>query len=461
MDAIVGVWLTSIVGAGAFSAAGYILGQRGVVLPFLGLGASPPPVRRELEDRPTPEVAPAARDVARAASAESLPPAMPSARPNPTPEVPTTTDGASDDEETRVAFVPEAITRSAAPPSDSQVVIVREQLEATKTDLAAALTKAESAEERARAADAVKAELERQIEALRAELRDEVVVRATASAHADELGDRLARASEEAASLRHKVALLDKQSKQLREALQGRVRALTTSEWHRRRDLEETEEMRVKLRDVYDKLERSSLPPADAALGSDPPAARTPSTPATARQGSPSSPVPAKPASLRPTSDEHLVLQAEVARLAAENRDLRARALGSLPPKKAPSRGSAPDLDLDVYRQLVERVGGAAGLQCAVIADELGSLLAGSGELAESLAAFGAYIRDASSRTERLLPLEGVDEIDIRDRRGALLSTRVITRSPSELSLVLLGGAGASLAAAKKIADETLRLRQA
>ena len=58
-------------------------------------------------------------------------------------------------------------------------------------------------------------------------------------------------------------------------------------------------------------------------------------------------------------------------------------------------------------------------------------------------------------------PVEGVDEIDIRDRRGARVSTRVITRSPSELSLVLLGGAGTSLAAAKKIADETLRLRQA
>ena len=41
MDALFGVWLTSLLGASAFSAAGYILGQRGVILPFLHL---PPPV---------------------------------------------------------------------------------------------------------------------------------------------------------------------------------------------------------------------------------------------------------------------------------------------------------------------------------------------------------------------------------------------------------------------------------
>ena len=90
----------------------------------------------------------------------------------------------------------------------------------------------------------------------------------------------------------------------------------------------------------------------------------------------------------------------------------------------------------------------------------MGSLLVGSGDLAEGMAAFGAYIRDASSRTDRLLPLEGVEEIDIRDRRGMLLSTRVISHPASELCVVLLGATDASVVAAKKIVEEQLRLHQ-
>ena len=47
------------------------------------------------------------------------------------------------------------------------------------------------------------------------------------------------------------VATLDTQVRQLKDEVQGRVRALTTSESARRRDLEDAEEMRVRLRDVY------------------------------------------------------------------------------------------------------------------------------------------------------------------------------------------------------------------
>ena len=94
------------------------------------------------------------------------------------------------------------------------------------------------------------------------------------------------------------------------------------------------------------------------------------------------------------------------------------------------------------------------------IGGESGQVL-GSGDLAEGMAAFGAYIRDASSRTDRLLPLEGVEEVEIRDRNGLLLSTRVVNHpSSGELCLVLLGSADVSVVAAKKIVDEHLRRRQ-
>ncbi|MBN9165457.1 MAG: hypothetical protein J0I07_31145, partial [Myxococcales bacterium] len=232
----------------------------------------------------------------------------------------------------------------------------------------------------------------------------------------------------------------DKQSRQLREALQGRVRALTTSEWHRRRDLEEAEEIRTKLRSAYEKLERSSMPPS--ASGS------MPST------SSPS--IAAPPRSVRPDGDGDAALREENARLTSENRALRARLLGNMAPKKE-ARGSAPDLDVAVFREIVDRAGSVAGLKSVVVADETGSLVVGSGDLAEGMAAFGAYIRDASSRTDRLLPLEGVEEVDIRDRRGMVLSTRVVPHSASELCLVLLCSTDASVVAAKKIVEEQLR----
>ena len=431
MDAIVGVWLTSLVGAAAFSTAGYILGQRGVYLPFLALGQpaqgperTPASTKRDVHTMPTPPVGIERSDLLSPTVRERD--AVPSQPAPPRAE----------------AIEVAAAATTSERPKTASLIPREEPDDALKT----ALEKAAAATERARAAEAVKVELDRRIETLSAELRNEVVARATSTARADELADRLAGASEEAASLRHKVSVLDKQAKQLR----GRVRALTTSEWHRRRDLEETEEMRMKLRDVYDRLERSSLPPSGASIPpskvSVPPGNKitTPGMPAAAPS--------------IPPNDELASLREDVARLAKENRDLRARALGSMPPKGLDASGSSPELDVERFRELLERVESVAGLKGAVIADETGTLLVGSGEHAEGLAAFGAYIRDASSRTERLLPLEGVEEVDIRDRGGMLLSTRVVSHSPS-VCLVLLGAAEASLVAAKKMIKEQLRPR--
>jgi predicted regulator of Ras-like GTPase activity (Roadblock/LC7/MglB family) len=152
------------------------------------------------------------------------------------------------------------------------------------------------------------------------------------------------------------------------------------------------------------------------------------------------------------------VLRDEIARLASENRTLRAQALGSLPPRVPGPRDSTPEIDLAIYDALLQRLGNVAGVKCAVLADDVGSVVLGRGDLAENLAAFGAYIRDASGRTERLLPLEGVDEIEIRDTAGLILSTRALPQ-PSALSIVLLASADAAFVAAKKVIDERVRLR--
>jgi hypothetical protein len=461
MEAVVGVWLTSILGAAAFSAAGYFAGRRGASLSNGAAARATDAVAPGPDgDRPPPK-APSPPTPADATSAQDAPTPVPAPvepKTPPPPEASAEPAARPHEDPNRPTLVPTELTtttKTTVPPPTRQpsladMAAAAAELESLRADVRAALERAENAAQKARAAEVVRVELERQIEALRQDLKQEVAARATAERRAAELDDRLAAASEEAATLRHRVSSLDKLAKQLREALQGRVRALTTSEWHRRRDLEEAEAIRQKLRDVSERLERSSLPPSTASL--------PPSDSASLPPGSASLGAPAVPRSLRPSIDEAAALREEVSRLTAENRSLRARILGSFPPKQPP-RSSGIDVDLDGFRSLVDKLGAIAELRGVALTDDVGALLAGSGEHTEGLAAFGSYIRDASSRTERLLPLEGVKEVDILDRRGTFLSTRVVAHAPTEICLVLLGAAGSSLVTAKKLVDETLRQR--
>jgi signal transduction histidine kinase len=467
MEAIVGVWLTSILGAATFSVAGYVAGRCGASL-SKGAAARATVTSAPVPegDRPTPKVPPPSTP-AGATSAQDAPtpqPAPVESKTPPAPEASAEPSAKPEDETDRPTLVPATLaqpsTTTTTPtivppptrqPSLADMAAAAAELESLRADVRAALERAENAAQKARAADVVRAELERQIEALRQELKQEVAARATAERRAAELDDRLAAASAEAATLRHRVSSLDKVAKQLREALQGRVRSLTTSAWHRRRDLEEAEAIVQKVRDVSERLERSSLPPNSASI--------PPSGSASLPPGSVSFGAPAVPRSLRPSIDDAAALREEVARLTAENRSLRARILGSFPPKQQAPRTSGIDLDLDGFRALVDKVGAIAGLRGVALTDDVGALLAGSGEHTEGLAAFGSYIRDASSRTDRLLPLEGVEEVDILDRRGTFLSTRVVAHTPTEICLVLLGAGGASLETAKKLVDDTLRQR--
>jgi hypothetical protein len=448
MDAIVGVWITSVIGAAAFSAAGYVLGQSQKPAPApapVVLPPAPPAPPTKAASEPKIEAAPESK------KPESKPKVEPAAVETIEPAPPTkraSVPARSLNFKTPVAFPPPAFEPEERPTVvkdlatqaavlQSAVVTIPPPQRAPSmnvpgiADPAAmramiedALAQVERAAEQTKALEVVKHELERHLEIARAELRNEVVLRAAADARAEELSDRLVRASEEASSLRHRVNMLDRQTKLLRESLkQGRP----AGEGRMRRDLEEAEEMRARLRDVVDKLERVSLPPPGDA-----------------------------PRSVRPAADDSAVLRDEIARLASENRTLRAQALGSLPPRQPPAREGAPEVDLAIYEALLQRLSNVAGLRSAVLADEVGSVVLGHGDLAENLAAFGAYIRDASGRTERLLPLEGVDEVEIRDTAGMVLSTRAVSQ-PGSLSIVLLASAEGAFAAAKKLIDDRLR----
>lgn len=479
MEAIVGVWITSVVGAAAFSAAGYVLGhsqKRALPAPVV----LPPPApaatvtapaekaqapekrasQAKLAAAPPIEPAPETKRVSlTSAGTPTIPAAFPPpmkllGKPEPVPEE----IEAEEEKEERPTVVPDATTQEAVlqssvvtipPPQRAPSLGVAMPIldpNTTRAMIQDALAQVEQAAEQTKALEIVKHELERQLETMKAELRNELVARAAAEARAEELSDRLARASEEASSLRHRVNMLDRQAKLLRESLKGGAPPRES----RRRDLEEAEEMRAKLRDVVDKLERASLPPPSVGT----PASARVTTPPDADQR-PFPGAPGVPRSLQPSTDDASVLREEIARLASENRTLRAQTLGSFPPKKQNPRDSVPEIDLNLYQSVIDQLGSVAGVRAAVLADEVGSVILGHGELAENLAAFGAYIRDASTRTERLLPLEGVEEVVIRDRVGVHLSMRVVVPKTA-LSVVLLTSAQASLAAAKKVVDDRL-----
>ena len=514
MDAIVGVWITSVLGAAAFSAAGYVLGHsqkpgpKAVVLPPAAIKAASVPPAPPSSKKPslpkmaavtTPSVAPKSVPPAKAASvapAPSIPPppetkrvdvsrppdggprqhedkslVMPAHPDKPTqPKIPTAfpppalKDG--DIVEDRPTVMPdmataEAILQSSVvtipPPQRAPSMGVPSSFgmvdqNAMRAMIQDALAQVEQAAEQTKALEILKNELERQLEAARNEVRNEIVQRASAEARAEELSDRLARASEEAASLRHRVSMLDRQTKLLRESLKGpRPSAAET----RKRELDEAEEMRAKLRDVVDKLERASMPPpSGSGISGEVAATRVSAPPDSLSRPFPGA--PGLPRSLHPSAEDAIVLREEIARLAQENRTLRAQTLGSFPPKK-PSRDSVPEIDIELYQSVMDQLHGIAGLTCAVLTDDSGAAIIGHGELAENLAAFGAYIRDASTRTERLLPLDGVDMVDIRDKAGMRLSTRVVLQN-TQLSIVLLAKADAAVVAAKKVIADALRL---
>lgn len=223
-------------------------------------------------------------------------------------------------------------------------------------------------------------ELERQVHALRAELQSEVIARNKVETQARELATRLSATSEQMTALR----------------------ARASGEMSAARSRESAEK-------------RSSIIPSAASDARTRLSLRAPG--------------------LFAEIDE---LKADLARLTAENGSLRAAALGA--PAPAP-RAPAARTDLivpEVLKLMVDRIARLDHVRGAAVADSSGLVLAGSGELADALAAFGAYITDAASRSERLLPLRATDEVTVRDSQGMVFSTRVLGRPQAELALVTL-----------------------
>jgi hypothetical protein len=153
-------------------------------------------------------------------------------------------------------------------------------------------------------------------------------------------------------------------------------------------------------------------------------------------------------------------LQAERDHLTAENAELRAREFavrrptGSRPVTLA-GGGLTPG---GVLQTLVEKVSRLGDIRCAVIADDLGLVVASHGELSEEVAAVGALFARAGLQAQKVLPLRNVQRITIEDDQNVVLNLRPLRTDgvkDVELALITLAvGASPDPRLVNKLIDE-------
>ncbi len=157
----------------------------------------------------------------------------------------------------------------------------------------------------------------------------------------------------------------------------------------------------------------------------------------------------ANSAQLRGQLDTMTARVAELTALERENADLRVRAMaGDLAARAAQGkdrRSAAGDNALggQAFQHLVDQVGGLDPVRSAVIADELGLVVACHGAHGEELAAIGALFARAGSEARKVLPLDHLQRVIVEDERNISVTVRPLRSTDagaedSELTLVTL-----------------------
>jgi len=148
-------------------------------------------------------------------------------------------------------------------------------------------------------------------------------------------------------------------------------------------------------------------------------------------------------ARLRPLEEELLRAKRELTTLSEQTRELRAQAYASKPPPKRPPTKTLPPISARgrALQTIVDTETQFGGAKSAVIADELGLLVAASGatnEYNDALAALGAYLADVGTKTRDVLPLNEVRQVVVRDDHDVTLTVRPLATDDPGLALVTL-----------------------
>jgi transposase-like protein len=95
----------------------------------------------------------------------------------------------------------------------------------------------------------------------------------------------------------------------------------------------------------------------------------------------------------------------------------------------------------DVLQALVDGVSGSAEIRCAVVADDLGLVVASHGELPDEVAAVGALFGRAGLQAQKVLPLHKVQRVTVEDDQNCTLTLRPLQTDESvegDLALITL-----------------------
>jgi hypothetical protein len=340
----------------------------------------------------------------------------------------------------------EPLTRAEAGPPP-EVAVLRDEVAAFRTVAAVAHGEADV---HRKAREAVKAQLDA-AEAEVVKLRQEVALQRT---EADRAGKAEARARAESDKARTEADRARADTEKARAALeqaQGRVAALEGDEARAAAKVAALEaQLEERRREVLGL--RQSVDDAEAMLAASP----SPAMEQTLRQDL------AVKAQLLAATEQRLArtaeenarlqqgieelarLQRELERMSAENNQLRAQGFANAGPAPRPTRSVRLDSAShrgDVLQSLVEQVSSLADIRCAVIADELGLVVASHGELGEEVAAVGALFGRAGLQAQQVLPLRNVQRVIVEDDQNVVLTLRPLGSGgadDAELALITL-----------------------
>ncbi|MBX7116355.1 MAG: hypothetical protein K1X64_18665 [Myxococcaceae bacterium] len=89
-------------------------------------------------------------------------------------------------------------------------------------------------------------------------------------------------------------------------------------------------------------------------------------------------------------------------------------------------------------QSLVERIAREGGVLSAVIADDMGLLVASAGAHAEALGALGAFMGPVSQKAQQLLPIHDVVEVVLHDEQQSRITLRRLKTAQTDLVLALM-----------------------
>lgn len=113
-----------------------------------------------------------------------------------------------------------------------------------------------------------------------------------------------------------------------------------------------------------------------------------------------------------------------------------------VPPRKLKAVAALVDAPVTVngreLQSLVERIERERGVLAAVIADEMGLLVASAGVHSEALGALGAFMGSVSQKARQLLPLQDVVEVVMHDVQQSRITLRRLKTAQSDLVLAVM-----------------------